>query len=187
MPPSDASLNGVLDANGMPISLNGLLINLLGTTSYWSPGADHIIGTPFTKATDGQHISVTELSNGIFETAISHLGKSLRLALPLVSVLTNTATLAARDWTPPVGRDPLVLDLDGGGITTSGVDPLHPILFDQDGDGTRTGSGWIAAGEAIVVRDLNGNGLIDSGRELFGDSTILTHGPNAGHICCRWL
>jgi len=38
----------------------------------------------------------------------------------------------------------------------------------------------VGAGEAIVVRDLNGNGTIDSGRELFGDNTLLTRGPKAG-------
>jgi hypothetical protein len=91
----------------------------------------------------------------------------------------NTLVTSAINWVAP-RRDPLVLDLDGGGISTSAINPLAPILFDQDGDGTLTATGWIAAGEAIVVRDLNGNGTIDSGLELFGDSTILTHGPNAG-------
>jgi hypothetical protein len=97
---------------------------------------------------------------------------------PGVDSAVNTQTTNAMNWVPR--RDPLVLDLDGGGITTSAINPNAPIYFDQDGDGTRTATGWIAAGEAIVVRDLNGNGLIDSGRELFGDNTILTHGPRAG-------
>lgn len=103
---------------------------------------------------------------------------------PGVSNQCNRYTTDAINWVPP-RRDPLVLDLDGGGITTSAINPLAPILFDQDGDGTKTATGWIAAGEAIVVRDLNGNGLIDSGRELFGDSTVLTHGPNAGKLAAN--
>ncbi|MFM2275780.1 MAG: hypothetical protein RL211_1652, partial [Pseudomonadota bacterium] len=93
-----------------------------------------------------------------------------------ISPLTNTATATALNWVAP-RRDPLVLDLDGGGITTSAINPAAPILFDQDGDGTLTATGWIAAGEAIVVRDLNGNGLIDSGRELFGVDTVLSGTP----------
>jgi hypothetical protein len=44
----------------------------------------------------------------------------------------------------------------------------------------RNATGWVGAGEAIVVRDLDGNGTIDSGRELFGDNTLLTRGPKAG-------
>ena len=35
-------------------------------------------------------------------------------------------------------------------------------------------------GDQRALRDVNGNGAIDSGRELFGDETILTTGPNAG-------
>ena len=98
-----------------------------------------------------------------------------------INSTVNTATTAAINWVLP-RRDPLVLDLDGGGISTSGINPNAPILFDQDGDGTLTATGWIASGEAIVVRDLNGNGRIDSGRELFGDNTVLTRGPNAGQL-----
>jgi hypothetical protein len=103
---------------------------------------------------------------------------------PLISTSCNTATTSALNWVAP-RRDPLVLDRDGNGIATSGINPAAPILFDQNGDGTRTATGWIAAGEAIVVRDLNGNGTVDSGRELFGDNTILTRGPNAGQTAAN--
>ena len=101
-----------------------------------------------------------------------------------MNITVNELTTAALNWVAP-RRDPLVLDLDGGGITTSGINPAAPIYFDHDGDGTLTASSWIAAGEAIVVRDLNSNGLIDSGRELLGDNTILTRGPNAGQLAAN--
>jgi hypothetical protein len=101
-----------------------------------------------------------------------------------INPLTNTATTSALNWVAML-FDPLVLDLDGGGITTSGINPAAPILFDMNGDGTKTATGWIAAGEAIVVRDLNGNGLIDSGRELFGDNTVLTTGARAGQLAAH--
>jgi len=86
------------------------------------------------------------------------------LSRATMNILVNIGVTSALNWVP-ARRDPLVLDLDGGGITTSGINPNAPILFDQDGDGTLTATGWIAAGEAIVVRDLNGNGTIDSGRD----------------------
>jgi hypothetical protein len=102
----------------------------------------------------------------------------------MIGISINILVTAALNWVPP-RRDPLVLDLDGSGITTSAIFPAAPILFDHDGDGTKTATGWIAAGEAIVVRDLNGNGTIDSGRELFGDNTILTRGARAGQVAAN--
>ena len=101
-----------------------------------------------------------------------------------IATAVNSLSTQALNWVPP-RRDPLVLDLDGNGITTSGINPAAPILFDQDGDGIKNATGWIASGEAIVVRDLNGNGTIDSGRELFGDNTILTIGPKAGQTAAN--
>ena len=74
--------------------------------------------------------------------------------------------------------DPLILDLDGDGLE---ITPLAAgVLFDANGDTIKTGTAWAGADDGILVRDLNGNGLIDSGREMFGDETILTTGPNAG-------
>jgi hypothetical protein len=73
----------------------------------------------------------------------------------------------------------LVLDLDGDGLEIS---PLSKgIMFDSNAANSKTGSAWIGADDGLVVWDRNGNGLIDSGRELFGDETILATGPNAGH------
>ena len=98
----------------------------------------------------------------------------------IISPTTNTAYTSALTWSPP--QDPLVLDLNGGGITTVGIDPVNPILFDHNADGVRTGTGWLGAGEGILTLDLNGNGTVDSGRELFGDNTALASGPNIGQL-----
>ena len=97
-----------------------------------------------------------------------------------ISPTTNTAYTSALTWAPP--QDPLVLDLNGGGISTVGIDPVNPILFDHNADGVRTGTGWLGAGEGILTLDINGNGTVDSGRELFGDNTVLASGPNIGQL-----
>ncbi|MCK7578662.1 MAG: hypothetical protein MZV65_24895 [Chromatiales bacterium] len=70
--------------------------------------------------------------------------------------------------------DPLVLDLGGQGITTTGV--AAGVDFDLNGDGrlermsTVTGDSW------FLALDWNANGRIDDGRELFGDQNGAEHG-----------
>lgn len=76
-------------------------------------------------------------------------------------------------------RDPLTLDLDGDGIESIGINQNNPILFDHDGDGIKHATGWSSADDGFLVLDRNGNGTIDSGRELFGDSTQLANGQTA--------
>ncbi len=70
-------------------------------------------------------------------------------------------------------RDPLTLDLDGDGLETIGIDAANPVFFDHNGDGIRTASGWVLPDDGFLVLDRNGNGTIDDGTELFGDSTPL--------------
>ena len=74
-------------------------------------------------------------------------------------------------WQPVC--EPLVLDLDGDGIETVGTNAAHPILFDHNADGVKTSTGWVQPDDGFLVLDRSGNGTIDDGRELFGDSTPL--------------
>ena len=91
----------------------------------------------------------------------------------------KSAADAAKAVLPP-RRDPLTFDLHGDGLETTAIAATNPILFDHDGDGVKNGTGWVKPDDGFLVRDVNGNGSIDNGRELFGDSTILTSGARAG-------
>ena len=73
-----------------------------------------------------------------------------------------------------IRRDPLVLDLDGDGIELAGA--TGAVLFDHNADGIKTGTGWARPDDGFLVRDINGNGQIDTGRELFGVDTIKRNG-----------
>jgi Ca2+-binding RTX toxin-like protein len=90
----------------------------------------------------------------------------------------NTAFLAAINFVYPC--DPLVLDLDGDGIDAIEINPSSLVLFDHNADGIKQATGWIKSDDGILVLDRNGNGTIDSGRELFGDNTLndSTSDPN---------
>lgn len=95
---------------------------------------------------------------------------------------TNAPFISSRK-----NSSPLILDLDGDGIE---ITPLSgAITFDHDADGVRTGTAWAGADDGLLVLDLDGNGLIDSGRELFGNNTLLVNGQKAadGYAALRAL
>lgn len=75
---------------------------------------------------------------------------------------------------------PLVLDLDGNGIGTSNV-LTSPVSFDLNGDGIPERVGWTSQydPDGFLWLDRNGNGRVDSGRELFGNATELSNGTTA--------
>ena len=91
---------------------------------------------------------------------------------------TNNSYNQSKNWRPaPV--DPLIFDLDNDGIETVGLNGAKSILFDSNGDSVKTATGWAGKDDGLLAWDRNGNGQIDSGRELFGDSTIKTNGERA--------
>jgi hypothetical protein len=73
---------------------------------------------------------------------------------------------------------PLILDLNGDGVKT--LNKTAGKHFDHAGDGFAERTGWVDKDDGLLVRDLNGDGKITSGRELFGNHTLLKNGINAG-------
>lgn len=86
----------------------------------------------------------------------------------------NTNYNQSKNWTPP-STDPLVLDLDNDGIETIGINSTV-VVFDHNGDGIKTGTGWVTSDDGFLVLDRNGNGTIDTGAELFGVDTVRVDG-----------
>jgi len=88
---------------------------------------------------------------------------------------TNTDFQAAQNFVQRI--DPLALDLDGDGIET--VSANAGITFDFNGDGIKTGTGWLSGDDGFLVLDRNDNGTIDNGSELFGIDTVKSDGTLA--------
>jgi hypothetical protein len=75
---------------------------------------------------------------------------------------------------------PLILDLDHDDrVSTTGIN--HPVWFDFIPDGTDEQITWTSweREEGFLWLDLNENGAVDDGSELFGSSTILPSGKHA--------
>ncbi|MDM1020456.1 calcium-binding protein, partial [Acinetobacter sp. VNK23] len=79
---------------------------------------------------------------------------------------------------PPTRSDPLILDLDHDGkINTKSLN--QGVNFDLDGNEFAEKTSWVAPQDGFVVLDLNDNGKIDNGGELFGTDTLLANGNKA--------
>lgn len=89
----------------------------------------------------------------------------------------SQSNLSVSSSQQPVLTDPLILDLDGDGLETTGVE--RGVSFDIDGDGKQDITSFATGGDALLAIDKNGNGKIDNGTELFGDQTGFANGFEA--------
>ncbi|TXI01382.1 MAG: hypothetical protein E6Q76_17250, partial [Rhizobium sp.] len=102
-------------------------------------------------------------------------GRTLVATLDHVSQ-SDVQNLSRSDFSAYSGAtDPVVLDLDHSGYKFTSVD--NGISFDLDGDGVKEQVAWTAAGahDGILAMDLNHDGQINNGNELF------TTGFNGGN------
>ena len=75
------------------------------------------------------------------------------------------------------GRTPIVLDLNGDGISTLSMDA--GVQFDHDANGIKLHTGWVSSTDGLLVLDRNHDGSINDGAELFGSGTTLANGSKA--------
>ena len=68
----------------------------------------------------------------------------------------------------------VVVDLDGNGIETTPFENIEYIYFDYDGDRFSERTVWINSDDAFLVMDVNNDGIIDKGEELFGSNMICS-------------
>ena len=75
---------------------------------------------------------------------------------------------------------PIIIDLNGDGVQTYARDS-QIVRFDLDNNGFAERTGWIDEYDGFLVRDLNGDGRINNGSELFGNHTLLANGKKAAN------
>jgi len=67
--------------------------------------------------------------------------------------------------------------LNGDGIQTTTMQ--NGVTFDINNDGKVDQTAWATRGDGLLVRDVNKDGSINNGSELFGSSTKLANGKTA--------
>ena len=76
-------------------------------------------------------------------------------------------------------QSPLILDLDGDGMETTTGD--GGAYFDHDKNGFAEQTGWASSDDGLLVRDRNRDGIINDGKELFGNNTLLKNNTLASN------
>jgi hypothetical protein len=106
--------------------------------------------------------------------AISQLGACTWNRRVKVTALSATDTAGAKTCAHRFHTfSPIVLNLAGAGMITTIPPTESKVWFDLDANGIPERTGWIAGDSALLGRDLDRNGRIDDGRELFGEATIV--------------
>jgi hypothetical protein len=84
-------------------------------------------------------------------------------------------------WCPNGWCDPLILDLNGDGVKTTG--PEAPVWFDIDGSGRKEHVTWTNSltSEGFLWIDLHHDNRVDDGSELFGIGTTMPDGTKAAN------
>jgi hypothetical protein len=95
--------------------------------------------------------------------------------------LSNPTNATLRDpqgkCTIPANHSPLVLDLDDDGVES--ISAAAGVWFDNDATGTARNIGWVGRDDGLLVRDINRDGRINDGSELFGTGTMTRSGERA--------
>ncbi|MBU1052985.1 MAG: hypothetical protein KKC46_04045 [Proteobacteria bacterium] len=140
-------------------------------------------------ATEAIKNAAKDLFNLIWSTIArqvvnNSMGFFINFIMPLVNMESPFSKIYdffknAGSAATPSRKDPLIVDLDGDGIETTNL--KSGAYFDHDGNGFAEQTGWAAPDDGLLVRDINGNGTIENGKELFGDQTISENGSNAAN------
>ena len=165
------------NANAVIEQLTEAGIDLGSSALKWLNTDDGLItfdidGTPYMIDKDGRLYEKGD--DGLYRAVLGDILQQCLLPATFEDTLKKIKDLFG---TAEEIRSPLVVDLDGDGVET--VTAEGGVYFDHDANGFKENSGWVGQDDGILVRDINGNGIIDNGTELFGNNSVLSSGEKA--------
>jgi len=103
------------------------------------------------------------------------------MTMPQVAAFTGQqiSAMSASQVGGLIAASPVVLDLDGNGVSTTAA--TQGVNYDLLGNGHAGKVGWTSTSDGLLAIDLNHNGKIDNGSELFGTGMLLANGTRASN------
>lgn len=92
---------------------------------------------------------------------------TIGVSLAMARSYSEQSTVTIQVGDPPQAKDPLVLNFEGNAAQLQN----ETFSFDLNGDGKAENIAMLAGNSGYLALDTNGNGRIDSGKELFGPAT----------------
>ncbi len=137
-------------------------------TSIELAALDTALGAPVTETVEAFAEFLTSIGKTAsdFTAWVSDVWEDMQNSFVLPTWYTDVQTWFGVDIAGL--RDPLVIDTDGDGLAGD-VIGTQTQYFDLDGDGFASATIWHK--DAFLARDINENGRIDDGTELFGNAT----------------
>lgn len=143
------------------MQINSYKLNLSSEHEYTQQTSVNITATQEARTINTAYSESEKLNlsaKGIFQTKDKTL--SIDLSAELYRQDSYTTTTIQQTL-----KDPLVVNING---TIAKTDSKTGFEFDIDKDGAKEKISSLASGNGFLAIDLNGNGIIDDGGELFG-------------------
>lgn len=148
-PPQHANHGGHRTENAnasMPVQV-GWGLSYSATTTHTEQAQTQVRVSATVHTVDGQEISVS-------------------IGLSMSRSYTEQTSVSLR-FGEAVKKDPLVVNFDGHAAELQS----EVFAFDLDGDGQTENMAMLGASSGYLALDIDGNGKVDSGKELFGPAT----------------
>ena len=168
------------------LSLSSEQLRALGTAGIAALSSEQVVslsGAQYASLTTGQ---IKALSNqslaALISSQIIALSTQQLCALntsqkALLATTANLVGLSTSQVAAIRTSTPIILDLNGDGVRTLMMS--EGVEFDLLSNGKPVQTGWVSAGDGLLVMDRNGDQSINDGAELFGSSTLLANGTKA--------
>jgi len=168
------------------LSLSSEQLRALGTAGIAALSSEQVMALSaekFASLTTGQIKALSSQSMASLNSAQIIALSTQQLCVLTTSqktLLATTANLVGLSTSQVAAirtSTPIILDLNGDGVRTLMMS--EGVEFDLLSNGKPVQTGWVSAGDGLLVMDRNGDQSINDGAELFGSSTRLANGTKA--------